>query len=82
MTKYSLSILKLFQGLVVTIFLASIFCLVSTAEARDGCAVGYHPNPYNPAQCVANGTAGLETKCDKGQHRWYDPRTGQWYQCK
>lgn len=82
MTKRSINKSKLLQGLIVTTFLTSIFWLVPNAEARDGCQTGYHPNPYNPSQCVTNGTTGLETKCNPGQHRWYDPRTNQWNACK
>ncbi|CDZ77338.1 hypothetical protein BN59_01621 [Legionella massiliensis] len=81
MTKHTITISKVVKVLPVAIFVASTFCLVPTAEARQGCKTGYHPNPYNPAQCVANGTTGLGGKCDPGQHRWYDPRTKQWNPC-
>lgn len=81
MTKHPISISKLFQVLVVSIFLSSIFW-APTADARQGCQTGYHPNPYNPSQCVANGTTGLAGHCNPGQHRWYNPRTKQWYPCK
>lgn len=82
MTKSLIKISKLFQILVVTTFLSSVFYFASNAEARQGCRTGYHPNPYNPSQCVANGTTGLGGQCKPGQEKWYDPRTKQWYPCK
>lgn len=81
MTQYSLASSKLSKILQTTIFLSSLFCFASAADARDGCDVGYHPNPNNPKQCVANGTTGLGTKCDPGQKQWYDPSTKVWNPC-
>ena len=81
MTKHSLISSNLSKIVQTTIFLSSLFCFASAAQARDGCDVGYHPNPDNPKQCVENGTTGLETKCDPGQKKWYDPRTKTWNPC-
>ena len=73
---------KLFQAAMVTMFVSSTLFVIPAAEAGQGCRTGYHPNPYNPAQCVANGTTGLAGRCNPGQHRWYNPRTQQWYLCR
>ncbi len=70
--------LKIFQ---TAFILSSLFAFASSAIARDGCPVGQHPNPENLSQCVDNGTTGLETKCDPGQKKWYDPRTKTWNPC-
>lgn len=75
-TNYKIS--KIIQ---TTIILSSLFGFASVAQARDGCPVGQHPNPENASQCVDNGTTGLETKCDPGQKKWYDPRTKTWNPC-
>jgi len=71
-------------GIILTALAASALTLgISSpvANARDGCDVGYHPNPDNTAQCVANGTSGLQTSCNPGQHDWYDPYTKAWNPC-
>jgi hypothetical protein len=81
MAKYSTGSSKLAQIFTVTLFASSLFCFASAAQARQGCSTGYHPNPDNPSQCVANGTTGLGGKCDPGQKKWYDPRSKQWNPC-
>lgn len=71
-------------GILVTMLAAGALTLgisAPVANARDGCDVGYHPNPDAPSQCVANGTAGLGTSCNPGQHDWFDPYTNDWRPC-